>query len=416
MLSFPHRPRFHSLLALCLLPLALLACGGGEPSSPSTPAGGEASASSSADRSGTRELVLLSEPYHIEKRFDSMEGPSQNTEVVFPDAEAGEVIWLRGIENVALEEGTGEKLSDEFLCHSNLNFGRPEQFARDTSAFTATASLEPRVLTMIQGRNDIHFPAGYGFPVLAGEPLQFFSMVINKNREELPLDLRVKTTLSYLPDSEAGDIRPLFRRRLHTFVAVSEGQPGHGGHGGEHAGHGGGHAGHGAEADDSGHGGHGSHGESQGEVTRMAGGEMAMGGMASDLVGRDEAGNEFTMHWIVPPGRHEYRTPLGRQLALPFDTTAHYITAHLHPYGESLEILDLTTGESVVRLEAQVYEDGRVGIAHMDEYSDATGVAFHADHDYELVTVYNNTTEGPVDAMAIVYLFLLDKEFEKKTA
>ena len=35
----------------------------------------------------------------------------------------------------------------------------------------------------------------------------------------------------------------------------------------------------------------------------------------------------------------------------------------------------------------------------------------YVDHEYELVSVYNNTTPEDVDAMAAMYLFLHNKEF-----
>ncbi len=36
------------------------------------------------------------------------------------------------------------------------------------------------------------------------------------------------------------------------------------------------------------------------------------------------------------------------------------------------------------------------------------------DHNYELITVYNNTTEEKQDSMAVMFLYLLDKEFRRE--
>jgi hypothetical protein len=100
------------------------------------------------------------------------------------------------------------------------------------------------------------------------------------------------------------------------------------------------------------------------------------------------------------------------QLKIPFDTTLHYATAHLHPYGSSLALVDLTTGETLFELRAIPYAD-RLGIAEMESLSTTVGIPIYRHHDYELVTVYDNTSDEPVDAMASMYLYLLDNGFER---
>jgi hypothetical protein len=322
--------------------------------------------------------------YTIDRLYSSMEGPGAAQPVPLGGDGKPELLWLTAIRNEAVSGDGQQVLSPEFLCHSNLFFARSEELQRTTPLFAATANLDERIFTMIQGKAAIELPAGFAYPVLSSEPLQFFSMVINKNVAEVPFDVKVRTTLTYLRDADLAEPpQPLFRRRIFTFVEVE--------------GAGGGHM----------H--HPHHGSA------LEGEAPAAAEMASAVVGHDAAGREYTFHWMVEPGRHEYRSRVSGQLRLPFDTTLHYATAHLHPYGESVEIRDLTTGESLLRLGAEQYSD-RVGIARMGEYSDAAGIPFPADHDYELVTVYDNPTPRPIDAMAIVYLFFLDHGFHRTPA
>jgi hypothetical protein len=95
------------------------------------------------------------------------------------------------------------------------------------------------------------------------------------------------------------------------------------------------------------------------------------------------------------------------QLLLPFDTTVHYVSAHLHPYGVSLTLRDLTTGSDVFTIRSEDMND-RVGVARMEEILLPEGVPIARDHHYELITVYENPTAEEVDVMSILYLYLLD--------
>ena len=126
-------------------------------------------------------------------------------------------------------------------------------------------------------------------------------------------------------------------------------------------------------------------------------------GLSASYVTLQETG-----HWYVPPGRHVYRYKV-KNIAnsVLFDTRAHYIGAHLHPFGESLELLDLTTGESVFKSVAENLPD-RIALDYITHYSSVEGIPIDPDHEYELVAVYNNTTGGDVDSMAVMYMYLED--------
>ena len=99
-------------------------------------------------------------------------------------------------------------------------------------------------------------------------------------------------------------------------------------------------------------------------------------------------------------------------MALPFDTTVHYIAVHLHPFAESLELRDLTSGKSVYKARTRQAHKG-VGLAHVDFFSSVDGIPLFKKHEYEIVSVYNNTSKEPQDSMAVLNLYALDKEWVK---
>jgi hypothetical protein len=96
-------------------------------------------------------------------------------------------------------------------------------------------------------------------------------------------------------------------------------------------------------------------------------------------------------------------------MRLPYDTRAHVIATHMHPFGEYLELRDLTTGESVYRSDITQMK-GQIGLERVTIYSSEEGIPLYKDHEYELVSVYNNTSVVDQDAMAGMSLYLHGKD------
>ena len=60
--------------------------------------------------------------------------------------------------------------------------------------------------------------------------------------------------------------------------------------------------------------------------------------------------------------------------------------------------------------------DSGVGLKHVETIESKEGVKIFADHEYELVSVYENTTDQMQDSMAVMFLYMLDKQFVKPVA
>ena len=118
-------------------------------------------------------------------------------------------------------------------------------------------------------------------------------------------------------------------------------------------------------------------------------------------------------HWMVPPGRHTYRSALtrpmhrspGNSLGIDEGTRIHFMRPHLHGYGESIALNDTTTGKTVWKGHAENAKELRQVIS-VDIYSDVDGIPLHPDHEYELEIVYDNPTQKPVDAMGALRAFI----------
>jgi hypothetical protein len=319
-------------------------------------------------------VELLTDVYTVDQIYRSMMGPDGVQQGVFLETtEKPELLWITGYEAIMVGEDGASPKSQEFMCHNTLSLNREleERYRLYGNSNYGTR----RLFTLSQGQTRIDFPKGFGIPILSTEPLMLQSQVLNLNEKDTEHRIRHKVRVDYLHESELdGPMQPLMLSYAYVVTLV----------------------------------------EDQEEVPKpgefMHGDGCRMAEPAGDVVHSDTAGHRFTQHWVVPPGRQESRSIVTPSMRLPFDTTAHYISVHLHPFGESLELRDLTTGESVFKSTTLQAPD-KIGLAHVDWFESKKGIPLYKDHEYELVTVYNNTTDEDQDAMALMFLYVLDKAY-----
>ena len=329
-----------------------------------------------ADKS-QRAIDILSKTYTIDRKYRSMQGPVSTQQVFLGDRnEPPELLWITGYRAVMVGADGKTAMPQEFMCHSNLNWN----VASHRSLFTWTASASPRLFTLSQGQFSIAFPNGFGIPILSTEPLSLTTQVLNLNIEGQTFHVRHKVTIEFVRDRALRQpIRPLVESSVYGLKLL-EGNSGVFGV---------------KEPTESQH-----------------GSSCLVGTNASGYPYHDAFGRTFTGHWVVKPGREVNRTLVTKLLNLPFDTTIHEIAVHLHPFAESLELRDPTTGKRIFKSRARNLRH-RIGLAHVEGYSSARGIPIFKNHDYELISVYHNTTSVDQDSMAVMYLYLLDKAFRK---
>ena len=358
-----HRGRVCALFCLCLAGAAVVA---GRPQPPLRHP-------PPAPRYAEQTLSVLGPVFHIDRLYRSMQGPFAVQEVRLP-VPANELVWITGFRaSMVLPDGR-TPCDAQFMCHSNLDIsGEYHRWL-----FGQQKLLDDRLVTLSQGQLALKFPEGFGIPLLASEPLALTMQVLNLNLPQPALSVRHRVEIDYVADRDRTcAFRPLFEVGVFGLVSL-EGRP----------------LAYDAEPEDR-----------SGRETLCLPGRAA----TADEV-RDALDQRFAGHWVVPPGLEVRRTDVTRLMNLPFDTTIHYIAVHLHPFAESLELRDATDGRTIFRSRARPLTQG-IGLEHVDCFASTAGVPVYVDHTYELVSVYNNTSGQAQDSMAVMYLYLLDKEF-----
>ncbi len=330
-----------------------------------------------------KSLTLVSDPYHLDRIYHSMEGPwSLQRGIRVGAGEKAPMQWVTGLETTVVNAAESAPISQEFFCHSNLTFAEhsatPAQY---NQRFGGETHFEWRLFTLVPGRLSIELPQGFGMLVPADAPLDYFTMSLNMNEQRDAVNVRMRTNVHTIAADQPGaPTKALFRRALYVVQpqsdsahmspsSVSNAQPQHAGAG-------------------------------------CADSSCKVNFSAVSALGKE--GEGLTPHWLVPNGRHLYKTEITSQLRLPFDTTIHYATIHVHPFARAMELRDLTTGKVLLRLSSRDWPD-RFGVAHVDELKSIEGIPILRDHQYEVTAEYDNPLDSKTDAMAILYLYLLEK-------
>ena len=315
---------------------------------------------------------VLSPVYKVDKKYRSMMGPQSSTEVRLGDPKVDELIWITGYEATMVGPDGRTPQAQEFMCHSNLDIDP----LKHREALKAEAGISGRLFTLSQGQFQIRFPAGFGIPVRSSEALSLTTQVLNLNHDPADFDVRHRVQILFKRQNELKrPMTALFQKSVYG-LALLEGEDGHFGHEpGEH--------------------------EGQGCLEKAN---------ASEHEYKDPFGRRFTGHWVVAPGREVNRTPVSKLLALSYDAKVHYIAVHLHPFAQSLTLIDKTTNETVFASQAENFRE-KIGLKKVDYFASPEGLTIYKDHDYELVSVYENTTDEPQDSMAVMYMYFADQRF-----
>jgi len=334
-------------------------------------------------RPGETGFDLLSQVYTVDKVYKSMQGPmSMRDFTLLAPGAPRELVWITGFQATMVAEDGKTPMPQEYMCHSNLDI----EPARHLEAYGHPLSISGRLFTLSQGQFDIALPEGFGIPMWSDDKMSLTTQVLNLNNRGESVKVRHDVEVGFMRDPAPGlhdpgraAVKPLFMAGVYGLKLLE-----------------------------------GAHGNFDSEQPAAEHGTSCMmGEAASDGNYTDKQGKKFTGHWVVKPGREVNKTPVTTMLSLPFDTTIHYIAVHLHPFAESLTLNDLTSGKTVYSSRARQL-DGKIGLAHVDALSSAEGIPVFKNHEYELVSVYNNTTAENQDSMAVMLIYLHDKEFVRR--
>lgn len=316
---------------------------------------------------------ILSKSFQVDGLYTSMAGPNEDRMTSLL-GESRELLWIVGYEATVLK---GEQVAPErFMCHASLDQAAQSYSARMAPRIPAAS----RLFTLSQGVTKVDFPEGFGLPVASDQVLWVRTQVLNLDAENLDGEVRFRVRIRYRKDSELeSPMKALFLVRAPVVKALDPNATHFGG------------------------------------VKSTAGCSVGLNANPENHLEYDSKGQAFIPHWKVKQGRETTKTMITERLGIPDDMRIHTIVTHVHPSAESLTLVDLTKLESVYRAGVKSLEGDKLGIAKINTYSSAEGLLLKKEHDYGLISVYDNQTDRELDSMAVMYLYIHDPDYVSPT-
>jgi hypothetical protein len=321
-------------------------------------------------KGSVRTLELVSKPMKVDGVYTSMVGPSEERQVTLEEGKR-ELLWLVGYEAHLVSRQSGSLVPDRFMCHVSVDLEKKSY----QQVLGPRLDAEYRLVTLTQGMTQVDFPAGFGMPIPSNQLLWVRSQILNLNEEELSDQVQFEIKLRYIRDADLeSPLKPLFLVRAPVVKSVDPDQNHFGG------------------------------------VQSEAGCSVGVNANPDGYLEYDSQGQAFIPHWKVPPGREETKTLITERLSLPEDMRVHCIVTHVHPAAESLTLVDLTTMEAVYQARTEPAKD-LLALESISTYSSQDGLLLQKDHQYGLISIYDNQTDKELDSMAVMYLYIHDPKY-----
>lgn len=319
-------------------------------------------------------IDLTSPKFLVDTLYPSMTGPMAVHYFDLAKPFDATINWVVGYSTQVLNS-KGDVLSDDFLCHNNLDYNATDYY-HHWGLKGRAESLVPRLATLTQGQTGIHFPPGFGIPLKSSQILSSSTQVLNVTEKEINQEIHHKVRLDYISNENLKfAFKPLFQQSIMVLVEVDTAK--------------------------------------LAETIRQPDQDCMPVLSTINSLNVCSSGAVYTGHWVLPEGRDTIVRDVTALLQLPFNTTLHYASVHVHPHCASLELIDRTTGNSIFK--SIIDNDKKASrMHHIDAFSSEDGIALFRGHTYDLICITDHHLNCKRDMMAVMLLYLRDYELEEK--
>ena len=314
-----------------------------------------------------QQLALESPSLLVDNIYQSMDGPQAILNLTMNPAN-DRIQWVTGFKAEVFKKGTTEHNND-YLCHTNIDYYDATHY-KNLLMPKRINTQYPRLGTLSNGINELNFPDGFGFPVASEDAFIIASRTLNHNIDDAFFQVKHRIKLKTEPGTKM--LKPLLPKGLVLMLPYDLENP------------------------------YNSQSKDPNFCTPID---------LKNHSGPGQDGTPMSVHWELPQGKTRYEFDVTYQLRLKEDTRIHAMAAHLHPGAELFQLYDVTTASPVYSFDCINYTD-KVGLKHVPTYSSQQGILLKADHVYKLVLETENPSTEFRDMMAVLFVYLYDKEME----
>ncbi|WP_298224252.1 hypothetical protein [Flavobacterium sp.] len=317
----------------------------------------------------SQHYTMISPAFYIDGIYKSMEGPKSSNYVQL--SQDSTLLWITGFHVKAVNSKNKKQISNDFICHTNVDFNDVKYFS-NFHLENRIGKQYPRMTSLSHGQENFSFPKGYGVPMKGNDLLYVTTESLNHNIPDANFLIKHEVDIDYSTD--APDLKPLISRTVYIMLPYDQYDPF--------------------------------------KSPVDPGKDYCIPVETKNHSYDDGKGNKLSGHWVIPVGKHTYRSSIDNQLQIENDSIRlHAAAVHVHPFATSLTLRDKTSNKAIFRSNI-INHKGKIGLSKIDAYSSESGEWLYRDHEYELVLEVNNTTTIDQDMMGSMFLFFYDAELD----
>ena len=314
------------------------------------------------------EYKMISPTFYIDGIYKSMEGPKSSNYIQL--SQDSTLLWLTGFHVKALDSKTKRQVSNDFICHTNIDFNEVKYFS-NFNLNERIGIYYPRLTSLSHGLENFNFPKGYGIPMKGNDLLYITTESLNHNIADASFCIKHEVTVDYTKKNR--NIKPLLSRTAFIMLPYNKSDPY--------------------------------------KSPLDPGKEYCIPVETKNHSYDYGDGNVLSGHWVIPVGKNKYHSSINDQLQIKDSLRLHAAAVHVHPFATSLTLFDKTTKTEIFKSKIRNHSN-KIGLSNINSFSSESGVWMFKNHEYELVLEVNNTTNRNQDMMGSMFLFFYDKELD----
>ena len=314
------------------------------------------------------EYKMISPTFYIDGIYKSMEGPKSSNYIQL--SQDSTLLWLTGFHVKALDSKTKRQVSNDFICHTNVDFNDVKYFS-NFNLNERIGIYYPRLTSLSHGLENFTFPKGYGIPMKGNDLLYITTESLNHNIADANFCIKHEVTVDYTKKNR--NIKPLLSRTAFIMLPYNKSDPY--------------------------------------KSPLDPGKEYCIPVETKNHSYDYGDGNILSGHWVIPVGKNKYHSGINDQLQIKDSLRLHAAAVHVHPFATSLTLLDKTTKTEIFKSKIRNHFN-KIGLSSINSFSSESGVWMFKNHEYELVLEVNNTTSSNQDMMGSMFLFFYDAELD----
>ncbi len=310
---------------------------------------------------------MISPSFYIDGIYKSMEGPKSSNYVQL--SQDSTLLYLTGFHVKAIDAKSGKTISNDFVCHTNVDFNDVKYFSQ-FHLDDRIGKRFPRMTSLSHGMENFKFPKGYGVPMIGNDLLFVTTQSLNHNLPDANLIVKHEVQIDY---TKQRNLKPLMSRTAFVMLPYDKSDPY--------------------------------------KQPLDPASNQCIPIETKNHSYEDGSGHVFSGHWVVPVGKNTYRSDVNAQLQIKDSLRLHASAIHVHPFATSITLFDKSEKRIIFKSEV-VNHQNNIGLTKIEPFSSEEGIWLYADHDYEIVLTVDNTSKEQQDMMGSMFLFFYDAELE----